>query len=254
MKERRKNLLIHLLIVLCILLPPVASVSFPPQDTPIVIQEVILTTIPAYDWLSPALHVSTVFLIILLYRYGQRVGRVFGAYFGILFLFFAFVQNIAVTEHYGLAVVTGNLAMILIVSLFWMWEVIRPQNVYTFQRLPTWRYWVVPFAFLAFWFPVGADLGPDFSPLLLLTSSYGVAFCATTPVVIAILTLIYPRVNTRLLTVTSLVGLIIGLANVMSLFTMPGYNLWILFLHTPLIFISIYGLVLPILLKTNITT
>jgi hypothetical protein len=103
----------------------------------------------------------------------------------------------------------------------------------------------LPFAFLAFWSPINAQLNPDFNPLLLLNSSFGVMYCPTTPVIIALLTLIYPRVNTIVLRATSFVGLIIGLFNVMSYFIMPGYTLWNLVLHTPLVLISLYGLLLP---------
>jgi hypothetical protein len=63
------------------------------------------------------------------------------------------------------------------------------------------------------------------------------------------LTLIYPRVNAQVLRVTSFVGLIIGLFNIMSYFTMPGYTLWNLILHTPLILISLYGLIIPFLVR-----
>jgi hypothetical protein len=79
-------------------------------------------------------------------------------------------------------------------------------------------------------------------------------YCPTTPVIIALLTLIYPRVNTYVLRTTSFVGLIMGLFNTMSYFIMPGYTLWNLVLHTPLIFISLYGLLIPILSKTNLSS
>jgi hypothetical protein len=105
---------------------------------------------------------------------------------------------------------------------------------------------------------MSADAGPDFNPSLLLTYSFGVMFCPTTPVVIALLTLIYPNVNKPVLRVTSFVGFVIGLFNVMSFFVMPGYPLWLLILHTPLIFISLYDLLLPIMMNkapsTNSTT
>jgi len=249
MRVDRKFLFVLVALALCTFLPPITSVPFQQQETPLVIKEVIMQTSLTYQWLSPVIHISTVMLLILLYHCGSKIGRVTDAYFSLLFLFFAFGQNIAVTERYGLAVITGNLVMVLAVSLFWIWEVYKPRNEYIFRSLPLWRYWVVPFAFLAFWFPVNADLAPDISPVLLLTSSYGVAFCPTTPVVIAILTLIYPRVNKPLLMVTSLVGLLIGLFNSLSLVVMPGYTLWMLFLHTPLIFVSLYGLFIPRLAK-----
>jgi len=247
--RERKSLVLFIVLFLCIFLPPITSKPFPSQETPLVIRDVIIQT--TYLWLSPIVHVATIILLIALYRYGPKIGRIADAYFGILFLFFAFGQNIAVTENYGLAVVTGNLVLVLIVGLFWMWEVFRPRNEYVFQRLPLWRYWVIPFSILAFWFPLNPDASPNFSPLLLLTSSFGVQVCPTAPVVIAILTLIYPRVNRYILTVTSFVSLLIGLFNVMSLFVMPGYTLYVLILHTPLIFISIYGLLIPMVVKKN---
>jgi hypothetical protein len=251
MKERTKTLLILVGVLICSFLPVFAELPFPQQDSSLVIKEVLMKTSVEYLWLSPIIHVITVVLLVALYLYGSRVGRVADAFFAILFLFIAFSNHIAVTDTYGLAVMTGNLIPILIVGLLWVWEVYRPQNNYVFKRLPAWRYWVLPFAFLAFWSPIDAQLNPDFNPLLLLSSSFGVMYCPTTPVIIAILTLIYPGVNKIVLRVTSFAGLIMGLFNVLSFFIMPGYTLWNLVLHTPLIFISLYGLLIPVLVKTD---
>jgi len=254
MKERTKTLLILVVLLIFSFLPVFTASPFPQQDSSLVIKEVLMKTSVAYLWLSPIVHVITVVLFIVLYLYGSRVGRIADVFFAILFLFIAFSNHIAVTDTYGLAVVTGNLVPILIVGLLWIWEVYRPQNNYAFERLPAWRYWVLPFAFLAFWSPINAQLNPDFNPLLLLNSSFGVMYCPTTPVIIALLTLIYPRVNTIVLRTTSFVGLIMGLFNVMSYFIMPGYTLWNLVLHTPLIFISLYGLLLPNLVPKSAST
>jgi len=251
-QQRIKYLILYILLVLCAFLPTLASQPFAPWDTSLVIKEVLMTTSLIYPvWLRILIHITTVVLFVLLYRYEQRIGRIADLYFGVLFLFYAFSQNIALTPTYGLAIVTGNLFLISVVGLLWMWEAYRPQNEYVFHRLPLWRYWVVPFAVLAFWFPYGLNLLPDFNPLLLLTSDFGVMFCPTAPVVIALLTLVYPHVHRRLLTVTSLVGLLIGLFNAMAVFTMPGYTLWMFFLHTPLLSISFYGLIIPWLVKSG---
>lgn len=254
MEGRTKTLVILVVLLICSFLPVLATSPFSQQDSSLVIKEVLMKTSVAYLWLSPIVHVFTVVLLVALYFYGSRVGRVADGFFAILFLFIAFSNHIAVTDNYGLAVVAGNLIPILIVGLFWIWEVYRHQNNYVFERLPAWRYWVLPFAFLAFWSPVDAQLNPDFNPLLLLTSSFGVMYCPTTPVIVAFLTLIYPRVNAYVLRTTSFVGLIMGLFNVMSYFTMPGYTLWNLVLHTPLILISLYSLLIPILVKTNLSS
>ncbi len=253
MREARKTMLIILVLVVCTFLPTLTAVPFPQQDSTLVIKEVFMQTSTAYLWLSPAIHIITIALIVALYLHGSRVGRVADAFFGILFLFFAFGNHITVTENYGFVVLTGNLVPILIVGLFWIWEVYKPVNEYVFQKLPAWRYWLLPFVFLAFWFPINAELNPDFNPSLLLTSSFGVMYCPTTPLIVAILTLIYPRVNLIILRITSFVGLLIGLFNAMSFFIMPGYTLWNLILHTPLIFISAYGLLITILVKKSIS-
>jgi hypothetical protein len=253
MKERTKTLLILVVLLICSFLPVFVASPFSQQDSSLVIKEVLIKTSVAYLWLSPIVHVFTVVLLVALYLFGSRVDRIVDVFFAILFLSIAFSNHIAVTDTYGLAVVTGNLVPILIVGLFWVWEVYKPKNNYVFERLPAWRYWVLPFAFLAFWSPANAQLNPDFNPLLLLNSSFGVMYCPTTPVIIALLTLIYPRVNTYVLRTTSFVGLIMGLFNAMSYFIMPGYTLWNLFLHTPLMFISLYGLLIPILVKKNLS-
>jgi hypothetical protein len=249
MNESRKTLIALLVLLSITFLPTLSTVPFPPQDTPLVMKEVLTLTSISNPWLTSAIHIATVSLLAALYWYGLKVGRYVSAFFGILFIFIAFSNHIAVTQSYGLVVVTGNLVSILIVGLFWMWEAYRPHNVYVFQKLAAWRYWVLPFAFMAFWFPMNAEASPDFNPSLLLTSSFGVMFCPTTPVVIALLTIIYPNVNKPVLRVTSFVGLVIGLFNLLSFFVMPGYPLWLLILHTPLIFISLYGLLLPIIVK-----
>jgi len=74
-------------------------------------------------------------------------------------------------------------------------------------------------------------------------------FCPTTPLIIATLTLVYPKVNKYVLRTTSFVGFIIGILNALSLLLMPGYTMWNLILHTPLIFISAYGLLIPFIMK-----
>ena len=209
MKESRKTLLVLLLLLFFSFLPTLSTVPFPSQDSPLVMKEVLTQTSISNPWLTSAIHIATVALLVALYWCGSKIGRAASAFFGILFIYIAFSNHIALTQSYGLVVVTGNLVSVLVVGLFWMWEAIRPRNVYIFQKLAAWRYWVLPFVFLAFWFPMNAEAGPDFNPLLLLTSSFGVMFCPTTPLVIALLTLIYPSVNKYVLRVTSFVGLIL---------------------------------------------
>ena len=132
MKESRKILVSFVVLFLCIFIPPITTVPLTAQETMLVIRDVFIQTSVAYLWLSPVIHVTTIMLLIALYRYGPKMGRVVDAFFGILFLFIAFSNHIAMTENYGLVVLTGNLVPILIVGLFWMWEAFRPRNEYVF--------------------------------------------------------------------------------------------------------------------------
>lgn len=178
---------------------------------------------------------------------GNRVTKIFDIYVAITYILFAFLQSIAVTEKYGLGIVTVNLIMFLVVAAFWFWDVVAEKNDFTPQKRPLWKYWVIPLAFLAFWFPLNSDMMPDFNPIYLLTNVAGLTFCMMTSVYLAILTLYYPRVNTATLRVTSLVGTIIGFYNIMiDFFIDPAKLWWCGTLHIPLVIISIYALVLSL--------
>jgi hypothetical protein len=242
---------ICVLILLSVFLPPISEVPFDSQKTPEVIVEILQHASQTFSKFAPIVHISTLLLLVLLALYGQKLGRVFDGHFALVFLFIALTNNIAVTDSYGFVILTGNLVPFSVVALLWILETYRPRNVFEFPSFPSWRYWVLPFAILAFWFPVSQEGALYLDPLLLLTSDYGVFFCPTVPVVLAVLTLIYPRVNGELLAVTSFSGLLIGLFNAMSLFITPGYTIWLLVVHIPLIVMSLYGLLIPKLIESD---
>jgi ABC-type proline/glycine betaine transport system permease subunit len=84
------------------------------------------------------------------------------------YVLFAFLQNIAVTEKYGLGIVTINFLMFLVVAALWFWEVhCQEERLYSTKTAIV-EILGVPFAFLAFWYPVNMNtLRPDFNPLYL---------------------------------------------------------------------------------------
>jgi hypothetical protein len=161
---------------------------------------------------------------------------------------FAAGQSISVTEKYEIAVCTLNLAMFLIVAMFWIWETIALKNNFAMTRQPMWKYWVVPIALLAFWYPLSPKTAmPDFNLFYLFINGAGLAFCTMTPVYVGLLTLYYPKVNIATLRVTSLVGLIVGLYNMHHNFIIkPDIRWWNGVLHLPLLAISLYGLILSL--------
>ena len=236
-----------LLFILLQFIPAYASKGFDPSKMGEIIGYVLGHSIMSLiDFLYPVFKVIPILLVFSIVFLDNRVTRWFSVYVGVSYVLFAFLQSVAVTEEYGLSVVTSNLVMFLIVAVFWFWEAVVQRNDFSPQKLSAWKYWVVPFAFLAFWYPANPlTLMPDFNLIYLLTNGAGLAFCMMTPVYLTIFTLYYPRVNVGTFRVTSIAGTIIGFYNVLvNFFMVPSVLWWNGVLHIPLIAISVYGLIL----------
>ncbi len=116
--------------------------------------------------------------------------RIFSTYVVIILLAIAIFQNSAITSDYGFAVLTGNLIVMTIVALFWVWELVVCKNHFTFKKISRGNWWVVPMAVFSFWFPVNVTSGvpiPDFSPIYLVNNGSVLTFCMIIPVILAIL-------------------------------------------------------------------
>ena len=231
-------------------IPPYASKGYKlPEEWSNVIMAALRNAIVySYPGIFPIFKITPIVIIVLIVIFRNKVGRLFSIYVAFSYLLFAFGQNIGVTEKYGLSICTVNLIMFSLVAAFWIWEAIVMQNDFTPAKIPIWRYWIVPLALLAFWFPADPrTFMPDFNSVYLFTNGAGVAFCTMTPVYVGLLTIYYPRVNIATLRVTSLVGLIIGLYNMNLNFVIsPGILWWNGILHIPLLGISVYGLILSL--------
>jgi len=81
-------------------------------------QAIIESLAPLY----PIFRVIPIILIICIIFLHNKVTRIFSVYVSITYVLFAIVQNIAMTDEYGLAIVTGNVVIFLVVAGFWMWE------------------------------------------------------------------------------------------------------------------------------------
>jgi hypothetical protein len=231
------------------IIPPYVSKDYDWSDMGSILGTIFSQAI--IDSLAPfyaIFRIIPIVLIICIILLHNKVTRIFSIYVGITYVLFAIVQNIAITDEYGLAIVTGNVVMFLVVAGFWMWEAKACKNEFIPMQRPVWRYWVVPLAFLAFWYPLNPDtMMPDFNPLYLLTSGAGLTFCMMTPVYLAILTLYYPKVNIATMRVTGLVGIVIAIYNVLlNFFIEPDLLWWNGVLHIPLLCISGYSLSLSL--------
>lgn len=237
-----------LLFFLIQFIPPYASKGYKPEEWGNVISHALSHAIVyQHPQIYPIFKVIPLILLIGIFVFRNKAARLFSIYVSISYVLFAIGQSIAVTEKYGVAICTINLIMFPTVAVFWLWEAVVMKNDFRPTKIPLWRYWVVPLAVLAFWYPINWRTGrPDFNLLYIFTSPAGVAFCMMTPVYVGLLTLYWPKVNMATLRVTSFVGLIIGLYNMLNFFIRPGRNWWNGVLHLPLLTISLYGLIISL--------
>lgn len=201
-------------------------------------------TLKPYSWLAPVFHVATLVLMVLLWRFKKKIGRYFYAYLAGNYVFMAFAQNVAIIEKFGFVIISSNLLQILFVAVLWVRAFFQYDNDFATTEVEKWRFWAIPFMILAFWSPMNELGQPDFNPLLFLTSGYGLAFCFTTPVMIFILTLYYPQIYRPAYRFLCIVGIYFGVLNLIGPLIIPGYPVWVAFLHVPLFIISISGLML----------
>jgi hypothetical protein len=182
--------------------------------------------------------ILSLLMLILLIVFRNRMKRVFTVYVAVSMLAFAFIQNIAVTETYGLSIVTVNVVMMLLVACVWIAEVFQGKNDYSFAGF-RWKYsWMIPLAIFAYLCPVSAMGGFAFSPLHFFEMNSATAFCLTVPLFLTILTLNIPRINIAAYRITAIVGTVIALYNMLNFLNPYRVNVGIL--HIPLLVISLY--------------
>lgn len=251
--NRRFYVLLYVLGFLVLL--PYASRGYSWPEMWSVIKEVVVYNAFIYRlvdiaWLSALIHVLALALIAAVAIWGERAARAFDAFAFILYLMIAVGQGIGFSERYGLVVLTGNVALGLLVAFAWGWECFIVRNRFRREYFAPARLWLVPLAAWAYWSP------PEpfkLDPYYLLVGYFGVSFCFTTPVVLALMSLYYPDVNVPVMRLTAFLGLIYGLYNVvppliyLALGTYIEEAIWRgTILHLPLLITSTYALALTI--------
>ncbi|MDH6304175.1 hypothetical protein M2459_000903 [Parabacteroides sp. PF5-5] len=184
--------------------------------------------------------VSLAFLV-LLFVYKNRFARAFNVYILVSYLLFAILQNVAITDKYGVSAVLINVFMFLLVAFCWLSECIKPQNDYSFLSINLKNSWLLVLALFAYWLPLAGTNTFDFSPLSFIKNGSSTAFCMMTPVFLAIMSVNFPRINKPVYRITSFIGIIIGLYNMAS-FQHPE-KIAMGIVHLPLLIISVYSFV-----------
>ena len=231
----------YLIFVLIQFIPSFAAKGYDPREMgeviSIILQNAIISSV---EILYPLFKIIPILLVFLIVLRKKGVAQWFNFYVGISYVLFAFLQHVAITEEYGFSIVISNLIMLLIVATFWFWDIFAQKNSFMLVEQPLWKYWVIPLAFIAFWYPLNQDtFMPDFNPVYLFNNAAGLTFCMMTPVYLAILLLHYPQINIATLRVTGLAGIIIASYNVLlNFFMYPDTLWWNGVLHIPLLMIS----------------
>lgn len=233
------------LLLLLFFTPTYAARSYDPRQSVDLIGQVLSDPlIYVFPILMPIAKIITVVLITGVFTYGNRIRRAFNLYVAVLYLTIALFQTTAVTETYGLVVISGNMVLVLIVAITWAWEVVAERNDFETRKRPLWKWWVAPLAIVSLLAPVDAStMSPDFSPVRLLTNEAGLTFCMMTPVVLAVLTMFFPAVNLVVFRVLSFVGMIFGAVNLVMWFFVAPWGWWMGVMHIPLVVTSIYAFV-----------
>jgi hypothetical protein len=232
-----------IIVLLFFMIPSYTQKGASYQESQNIIKEVLTNPLiysftPLF-WISKA---AFVLLVLLLIFQGEKMPRILASIIAVFYFGIAVFQNTAQTNSFGFAMLSGNVVLMLVVAISWIVEAINPKSDFSSVRVPLWKWWVLPLAVLAFWFPTDASgTTPQFTLTNLVSNGSMLTFCMMTPVVLGILTIFYPRVNIITMRVTSFVGTMFGVTNEVEWFILNPSMWWMGILHIPLITISLYA-------------
>ena len=216
----------------------------------VVVYNAIIYRLVDLAWPSALLHALALALVAAVAIWGERAARAFDVYALAVYLMIAVGQGIGFSERYGLVVLTGNVALTLLVAFSWGWECLVGRNRFRREYFAPERLWLVPLAAWAYWSPPEPF---ELDPSYLLIGYFGISYCFTTPVVLTLMALYYPDVNVPVMRLTAFLGLVFGLYNVvpplvyLALGTYIAEALWRgTILHLPLLITSAYALALTV--------
>jgi len=227
------------------LIPPFAYKNFELSAwgdiTEYVMKHALILKLDGVYWVFQSM---TIISILLLFLIRNRIRMIFTVYVGFIYTMCAVFQSIATGSKYEFSIILINLLMFLMVAGVWFWEAFYQKNDFSQIKITLWRIVLLLFALFAFWRPGSST---NWDPTNIFTSNSAISFCSITPVYIAILLLFYPRINLVVLRITSSVGLIIAIYNVVLKILLGNTTTyWSGILHIPLLILSIVGIILSL--------
>ena len=165
-------------------------------------------------------------------------------YYAFILLVVGIFQNMANTDEYGFVVLIGNILVQFVVLAFCVYDIAKSKTVIDSNNFNAKRLWIVPLMLLAFFMPYSVDAAGTISPSFIPSNEAGVTYCMITPVIIGLMLLYSKGVDKATLSVTSYVGFLFGIMNMVTWFGMNIDNWWMGVLHLPLLIIAFYGLII----------
>jgi len=235
-------------LTILVFIPPYTRLPYDPaKSTEVIAQSLANPLITSIPWALPIAKVLLLAAVILPLTRVRFSGRVLLGYYAASLIVIGLLQNMAHTEDFGFTWLIGNTLVQLIVSGFCLADAVQNQTIISAGNLRKSRLWVIVLMLLAFLAPyaVSSDghVYPSFS-LTMLTNESGVTYCMVTPVIIGILLLFSGGVHKPTLSIVSYVGLIFGMLNMITWFTLQNKDWWMGVLHLPLFILSFYGLLI----------
>lgn len=240
------------IFIMAFILPPYADKGFTPEN----IGNIINTTL-SNSFVRDLLPYSTLFQIIVLILfvgliiYKNKFGKLFTLFVGLSYLMYAIVQNIAITENFGLSMVLSNIILCILTSFVWLRDTWINKNNYTFKNFNKNNFWLILVAIFCFWWPMDFSGMPNFNPIYFFTGqvAQSIQFCPMTPIFLILLIYCKPTISLPIYRITGISGIIIGFWNMMNFFN-PS-TVFVGVYHLPLFLISLYVLIDSFKLQKN---
>jgi hypothetical protein len=235
---------LYFIFVLIVCIPPLTSEGFIPisevESLVKYVAEILIKKKEVFVPYMPLFHIAVILLFATLIKLGNRFGRTFSVSVGIHIFFIMFLQAGAITPKYGWVFYPNGFILISSIAFLWFWESIIQKTDYTFSKLTFKDTWIVLIALYAFWNP---DKMGYYNPIQLLTSTSPIAFCMMMTIYISMLCILYPNINIPMLRIISFIVIPISLVSISLglFFENKSEGIYWMFLHSPMLIISVYG-------------
>jgi len=193
----------------------------------------------------PYFHLAMLLIFGALFIWKNRFGKAFSVITGLHFLVILYMQTGAITDKYGLVFYPNAFIMMFSMALGWIWESFIRKIDFSFKKIQPRHYLLIAAAVFSFWNP---DRAGDYRLILFMTSTSPIAFCMITTIYLALMCVLYPRVNLPLFRISSYISILIGIVTLGMGFFMdpPARGRYWTLLHTPMVGVAVYSFVLSL--------